>query len=101
LQECRQNYTTNNFVLVCVGSEEGCVGVVGVVTGTSAPHATCTCACKQVSKRTTNQHGCKIQYFKIKVKPCVVRDTLDCKTIKYDRLGRGLPLMSVNIRVLT
>jgi len=37
----------------------------------------------------------------MKVKPRVVRGTVVYKTIKYDSLGKGLSLMSVNIRVVT
>jgi len=59
VQDCGQNYTSN-FIYVFVWREEGCVGVVGVVTGTSAPQATCTYAYQQVTKRITNSHSCKI-----------------------------------------
>jgi hypothetical protein len=100
LQNYGQNDTTSNFILVCVGCEEGCVGVVVVVTGISAPQATCTCAYQQVTKRTTKPHVCKIRYFKIRIKPCVVRGTVIYKTMPCDRLCRGLSLMSINIPVV-
>ena len=64
-----------------MGREEGCVGAVGVATGTSTPQATCTCSYQQVTKRTTNPHSSKIQYFKIKVKPRVVRGTRVYRTM--------------------
>lgn len=47
-----------NFTLVYVVCEEGCEGVVGVVTGTSAQKATCTCSYLQVIKITENAHSC-------------------------------------------
>ena len=53
--------TQGTSYLFVWGVKRGCVGVVGVVTGTSAPQATCRCAYQQVTKRTTNPHSCKIQ----------------------------------------